>query len=110
MAALPRVLYETLAHPRGTENTFARRMVLASRFRGSSLRLPLSGMVYREIATRTLERGAGIAKFKRSIKVRSKNSFQNVPLRFDDVTGYNNSLLLLPLHSDPKRYVDGLEC
>ena len=48
MAALPRVLYETLAHPRGTENTFARRMVLASRFRGSSLRLPLSGMVYCE--------------------------------------------------------------
>src|SRR2546427_12893254 len=55
MAALPRVLYETLAHPRGTENTFARRMVLASGFRGSSLRLPLSGMVYCEIATRTLK-------------------------------------------------------
>src|SRR5213593_414675 len=50
----PGVLY-TLALPRGTENTFARRMVLASRFRGSSLRLPLSGMVYCEIATRTLE-------------------------------------------------------
>jgi len=47
----PGVLY-TLALPRGTENTFARRMVLASRFRGSSLRLPLSGMVYCEIATR----------------------------------------------------------
>src|SRR5438067_8934064 len=55
MAALPRVLYETLAHPRGTENTFARRMVLASGFRGSMLRLPLSGMVYCEIATRTLD-------------------------------------------------------
>src|SRR5213080_2235313 len=50
----PGVLY-TLALPRGTENTFARRMVLASRFRGSSLRLPLSGMVYCEIATRTLD-------------------------------------------------------
>ena len=58
MAALPRVLYETLAHPRGTENTFARRMVLASRFRGSSLRLPLSGMVYWQIGTRTLEVGS----------------------------------------------------
>src|SRR6059036_3681693 len=52
----PGVLY-TLALPRGTENTFARRMVLASRFRWSSLRLPLSGMVYCEIATRTLEVG-----------------------------------------------------
>ena len=30
-------------------------MVLASGFRGSMLRLPLSGMVYREIATRTLD-------------------------------------------------------
>src|SRR5437762_12130812 len=30
-------------------------MVLASRFRGSMLRLPLSGMVYCEIATRTLD-------------------------------------------------------
>src|SRR5881296_1592789 len=50
----PGVLY-TLALPRGTENTFARRMVLASRFRGSSLRLPLSGMVYCEIATGTLK-------------------------------------------------------
>src|SRR5438128_1947944 len=37
------------------ENIFARRMVLASGFRGSSLRLPLSGMVYCEIATRTLK-------------------------------------------------------
>ena len=50
----PEVLYETLAHPSGIENIFARRMVLASGFRGSSLRLPLSGMVYCEIATRTL--------------------------------------------------------
>src|SRR5437016_9525417 len=46
---------ETLAHPSDIENTFARRMVLASRFRGSMLRLPLSGMVCCEIATRTLE-------------------------------------------------------
>jgi hypothetical protein len=52
---LPAVLYETLAHPRGTENTFARRMVLASRFHRSSLRLPLSGMDCCEIATRTLD-------------------------------------------------------
>src|SRR5437016_10093095 len=37
------------------ENIVARRMVLASGFRGSSLRLPLSGMVYCEIATRTLK-------------------------------------------------------
>ena len=51
----PEVLYETLAHPSGIENIFARRMVLASGFRGSSLRLPLSGMVYCEIATRTLK-------------------------------------------------------
>ena len=43
MAALPGVLYETLAHPSDIENPIARRMVLASRFRGSSLRLPLSG-------------------------------------------------------------------
>ena len=62
MAALPRVLYETLAHPRGTENTFARRMVLASRFRGSMLRLPLSGMVYREIATRTLDTASPVTR------------------------------------------------
>jgi len=55
IAALPGVLYETLAHPSGIENIFARRMVLASGFRGSSLRLPLSGMVYCEIATRTLK-------------------------------------------------------
>ena len=57
MAALPGVLYETLAHPSDIEDTIPRRMVLASRFRGSSLRLPLSGMVYCEIATRTLEVG-----------------------------------------------------
>src|SRR5216110_972134 len=43
------------AHPSGIENIFARRMVLASGFRGSSLRLPLSGVVYCEIATRTLK-------------------------------------------------------
>src|SRR5205807_7005450 len=55
LASLPGVLYETLAHPSGIENIFARRMVLASGFRGSSLRLPLSGMVYCEIATRTLK-------------------------------------------------------
>jgi len=58
IAALPGVLYETLAHPSDIENPIARRMVLASRFRGSSLRLPLSGMVYCEIATRTLELGS----------------------------------------------------
>ena len=55
LASLPGVLYETLAHPIGIENPIPRRMVLASRFRGSSLRLPLSGMVYCEIATRTLK-------------------------------------------------------
>src|SRR5437016_9415543 len=55
LASLPGVLYETLAHPSGIENIFARRMVLASGFRGSMLRLPLSGMVYCEIATRTLD-------------------------------------------------------
>src|SRR5438876_12450300 len=49
------VLYETPAHPSDIENTFARRLVLASRFRGSSLRLPLSGLVYREIATHILD-------------------------------------------------------
>ena len=51
----PEVLYETLAHPIGIENPIPRRMVLASGFRGSMLRLPLSGMVYCEIATRTLD-------------------------------------------------------
>ena len=45
----------TLAHPSHIENTFARRMVLASRFRGGMLRLPLFGMVYCDIATGTLE-------------------------------------------------------
>ena len=55
LASLPGVLYETLAHPSGIENILARRTVLASGFRGSSLRLPLSGMVYCEIATRTLD-------------------------------------------------------
>ena len=55
LASLSGVLYETPAHPSGIQNIFARRMVLASGFRGSSLRLPLSGMVYCEIATRTLE-------------------------------------------------------
>ena len=55
LASLPGVLYEPPAHPSGIENIFARRMVLASGFRGSSLRLPLSGMVYCEIATRTLD-------------------------------------------------------
>src|SRR5438067_13044743 len=55
LASLSGVLYETPAHPSGIENIFARRMVLASGFRGSSLRLPLSGMVYCEIATRTLD-------------------------------------------------------
>ena len=55
IAALPGVLYETLAHPSDIEDTIPRRMVLASGFRGSSLRLPLSGMVYCEIATRTLD-------------------------------------------------------
>src|SRR5213080_3334921 len=55
MAALPGVLYETLAHPSDIEDTIPRRMVLASGFRGSSLRLALSGMVYCEIATRTLD-------------------------------------------------------
>ena len=55
LASLPGVLYETLAHPIGIENPIPRRMVLASGFRGSMLRLPLSGMVYCEIATRTLD-------------------------------------------------------
>src|SRR6266568_7758593 len=55
LASLPGVLYETLAHPIGIENPIPRRMVLASGFRGSMLRLPLSGMVYCEIATHTLE-------------------------------------------------------
>jgi hypothetical protein len=41
---LPEVLYETLGHPSDIENTIPRRMVLATRFRGSSLRLPLSGL------------------------------------------------------------------
>src|SRR5438128_4372943 len=58
LASLPGVLYETLAHPIGIENPIPRRMVLASRFRGSMLRLPLSGMVYCEIATRTLRYAA----------------------------------------------------
>ena len=58
LASLPGVLYETLAHPSDIENTIPRRMVLASRFRGSMLRLPLSGMVYCQIATRTLEVGS----------------------------------------------------
>ena len=51
MAALPGVLYETPAHPSGIENIFGRRMVLASRFRGSGLRLPLSGLACAHIAT-----------------------------------------------------------
>src|SRR5439155_15579956 len=55
LASLPGVLYETPAHPSGIENIFARRMVLASGFRGSSLRLPLSELVCCEIATRTLD-------------------------------------------------------
>jgi len=50
LASLPGVLYETPAHPSGIENIFARRMVLASGFRGSSLRLPLSGLACAEVA------------------------------------------------------------
>src|SRR5438876_9554913 len=64
LASLPGVLYETPAHPSGIENIFARRMVLASGFRGSSLRLPLSGMVYCEIATRTLKEVRVLLNFK----------------------------------------------
>src|SRR6266581_1207016 len=62
LASLPGVLYETPAHPNGIENIFARRMVLASGFRGSSLRLPLSGMVYCEIATRTLDTASTVTR------------------------------------------------
>ncbi len=51
IAALPGVLYETLAHASDIENTIPRRMVLASRFRGSGLRLPLSGLACAHIAT-----------------------------------------------------------
>ena len=50
------------AHPSGIENIFARRMVLASGFRGSSLRLPLSGVVYCEIATRTLDTASPVTR------------------------------------------------
>src|SRR5205807_10229041 len=57
-----RVLYQTPAHPSGIVNIFARRMVLASGFRGSSLRLPLSGMVYCEIATRTLDTASTVTR------------------------------------------------
>ena len=39
----------------GNETTVARRMVLASGFRGRGLRLPLSRLVRSEIATATLE-------------------------------------------------------
>ena len=55
LASLSGVLYETPAHPSGIENIFARRMVLASGFRGGMLRLPLFGTVYCDIATDTLE-------------------------------------------------------
>src|SRR6266566_6192674 len=37
-------------------------MVLASGFRGSMLRLPLSGMVYCEIATRTLDTASPVTR------------------------------------------------
>src|SRR5207237_6772276 len=50
LASLPGVLYETPAHPSGIESIFARRMVLASGFRGSSLRFSLSGLVWRFVA------------------------------------------------------------
>src|SRR5438067_9635642 len=62
LASLSGVLYETPAHPSGIENIFARRMVLASGFRGSSLRLPLSGVVYCEIATRTLDTASPVTR------------------------------------------------
>ncbi len=62
LASLPGVLYETLAHPIGIENPIPRRMVLASGFRGSMLRLPLSGMVYCEIATRTLDTASPVTR------------------------------------------------
>src|SRR5436309_2294811 len=50
IAALPGVLHETLAHASDIENTIPRRMVLASRFRGSGLRFSLSGLACVEIA------------------------------------------------------------